>query len=210
MAKRKKTTRRKSSTGRKGTATRARVRRAPIAMSATGTLAEAPESAVAEPVEGSAQLGPAAALPARPLHGSEPGADALSTLMAEPGPVPAAAAERSQAQIFERLAALLVPYALEMESEMHPRIGYCLKAHSRSTKRQVHFGAVQVLPDGVAFHLFPLYAHPELLKDASPELFTRMRGQTCFHFAELDERTLAELGELTRRGFECFLADGMA
>lgn len=209
MAKRKKATRRKSSNGRKGSATRSRGRRAPSAPISMGAVAEAPpEQAVAEPVEGSAQLGPAPALPANPPR-HEHGAPALSALMAEPAPT-AAAAERSQAQTFERLAALLVPYALEMESEMHPRIGYCLKAHSRSTKRQVHFGAVQVLPDGVAFHLFPLYAHPELLKDASPELFTRMRGQTCFHFADLDERTLAELGELTRRGFECFLADGMA
>jgi hypothetical protein len=38
-------------------------------------------------------------------------------------------------QIYETLAALLVPYARRMESEMHPKIGFCLKAKSANTGR---------------------------------------------------------------------------
>ena len=34
----------------------------------------------------------------------------------------------TMAQLYEALAALLVPYARKMESEMHPKIGFCLKA----------------------------------------------------------------------------------
>lgn len=115
----------------------------------------------------------------------------------------------SQAQIYEMLAALLVPYARRMESEMHPKIGFCLKAKSARTGRETHFGAVQALPDGVAFHLFPLYAHPDLLEGVSPELFTRLRGKTCFHFESLHAGQLAELAQLTHAGFERFLADGV-
>jgi hypothetical protein len=218
MAKRKKATSRKKSTRRKSSGVRSRARSGRVA------VADAPAQ---EPVEGGARLGPPPALPASPVApalpaprlGEHDGEQALNALLADvsaapapaPPPPPARTEEAlTQAQIYERLAALLVPYAMEMESEMHPRIGYCLKARSRKTGREVHFGAVQALPDGVAYHLFPLYGHPELLSGASPELFTRMRGQTCFHFAEIENVTLAELATLTRRGFECFLADGMA
>jgi hypothetical protein len=218
MAKRKKATSRKKSTRRKGSGVRSRARSGRVA------VADAPAP---EPVEGSARLGPAPALPASGIapaqpaprlgeHDGEHAGSALNALLADvsaaPAPPPPVRVEEAltQAQIYERLAALLVPYAMEMESEMHPRIGYCLKARSRKTGREVHFGAVQALPDGVVYHLFPLYGHPELLSGASPELFTRMRGQTCFHFAEIESVTLAELATLTRRGFECFLADGMA
>ena len=116
----------------------------------------------------------------------------------------------TQAQIYETLAALLVPYARRMESEMHPKLGFCLKARSARTGREAHFGGVQALADGVAFHLFPLYAHPELLESASPGLFNRMRSKTHFHFEQLDAGLVDELMQLTRAGFECFLADGMA
>jgi len=115
----------------------------------------------------------------------------------------------SLTQIYETLAALLVPYARKMESEMHPKIGFCLKAKSARTGRETHFGAVQVLPDCVAYHLFPLYAHPDLLKNVSPELHSRLRSQTCFHFETLHAGLVAELAELTHAGFERFLADGV-
>jgi len=124
-------------------------------------------------------------------------------------PVQQLPAGLSLTQIYETLAALLVPYARKMESEMHPKIGFCLKARSARTGRETHFGAVQVLPDCVAYHLFPLYGHPDLLKSVSPELHSRMRSATCFHFATLHAALVAELAELTNAGFEAFVADGV-
>lgn len=115
----------------------------------------------------------------------------------------------SQSQIYETLAALLVPYARKMESEWHPKIGFCLKAKSARTGRETHFGAVQALPDGVAYHLFPLYGHPDLIEGLSPDLFNRMRGKTCFHFDSLNAGLVAELAQLTHAGFERFVADGV-
>jgi len=134
---------------------------------------------------------------------SEPAPPAPPTPQAEPG------MELSQSQIYETLAALLVPYARRMESEMHPKIGFCLKVKSARTGRETHFGAVQALPDGVAFHLFPLYGHPDLLEGISPDLFNRMRGKTCFHFETLHAGLVAELAQLTHAGFERFLGDGV-
>ncbi len=126
-----------------------------------------------------------------------------------PAPAPGSSETLSMAQIYETLAALLVPYARKMESEMHPKIGFCLKAKSARTGRETHFGAVQALPDGVAFHLFPLYGHPDLLENVSPDLFNRLRGKTCFHFESLHAGLVAELAQLTHAGFERFLTDGV-
>ncbi len=49
----------------------------------------------------------------------------------------------------------------------------------------------------------------DLLENVTPELFTRMRGKTCFHFESLHAGLLAELAELTHAGFERFLSDGV-
>jgi len=148
--------------------------------------------------------------PPRPPEPGHPSAPSKPLSYAEEAAFPPAPHElTNHTQIYETLAALLVPYARKMESEMHPKIGFCLKVKSARTGRETHFGAVQTLPDGVAFHLFPLYAHPDLLEGISPELFTRMRGQTCFHFETLDAGLVAELAQLTHAGFERFLADGV-
>jgi hypothetical protein len=112
-------------------------------------------------------------------------------------------------QIYETLAALLVPYARRMESEMHPKIGFCLKERSKRTGRETHFGAVQVLQDGVAYHLFALYSHPTLVANASPELACRLRGPTSFHFASIHAALVAELAALTHACYEQFVADGV-
>lgn len=124
-------------------------------------------------------------------------------------PAPAPEAPLTMAQIYEALAALLVPYARKLESEMHPKIGFCLKAKNPRTGRESHFGAVQALADGVAYHLFPLYGHPELLDGLQPEVFNRLRSKTHFHFEALDAGILAELSQLTHRAFECFVSEGM-
>src|SRR5262245_56257474 len=117
--------------------------------------------------------------PSGPAPGPAPGA--------APGPAPVQpVAEQSLSKVFETLAAILVPYARTMESEMHPKIGYCLKIPaSGRTGRETHFGGVQLLDDGVEFHLFPLYAHPELLNGCSVTLTNCMRGKTCFHIDRL-------------------------
>ena len=133
----------------------------------------------------------------------------LAEVLPQPPPLVAPGETLTLTQIYETLAALLVPYARKMESEMHPKIGFCLKARSAKNGRETHFGAVQVLPDCVAYHLFPLYAHPDLLKNVSPELHSRLRSQTCFHFETLHAGMVAELAELTHAGFERFVADGV-
>ncbi|HEX6884789.1 MAG TPA: hypothetical protein VF530_15550 [Planctomycetota bacterium] len=231
MAKRKKSKGKRSTQPRKsGTK-----RRAKGAAGAQALLPEQSQLFTTPAASPGSSLEPAPALPERkkgPTRGGKP-TTSTHELLAEvptprrpavaapraktpaPRPAPKAAprpapdAPMSMAQIYETLAALLVPYARRMESEMHPKIGFCLKAKNARTGRETHFGAVQALPDGVAYHLFPLYGHPDLLSGVSPELANKLRGQTCFHFDSLHAGLVAELAQLTNAGFERFLTDGV-
>jgi hypothetical protein len=114
----------------------------------------------------------------------------------------------TQAQVYETLAALFVPYARKMESEWHPKIGYCLKARNEKNGREAHFCAVQTMEEGVAYHLFPLYGHPEHLQSVGPLVSSRLATQTCFFFTEINAAVVAELAHLTHLCFESFMADG--
>jgi hypothetical protein len=56
----------------------------------------------------------------------------------------------------------------------------------------------------VSFHHIGVYARPDLLKGVSKELKARMQGKSCFNFTSADPALLAELEDLTVRGFEAF------
>lgn len=66
------------------------------------------------------------------------------------------------------------------------------------TKQPGWFGTVTIKKSYVAYHLMPLYTHPELAADISPELAKRKQGKTCFNFARADEPLFAELAHLTK------------
>lgn len=66
------------------------------------------------------------------------------------------------------------------------------------TKQLGWFGTVTIKKTYVAYHLMPLYAHPELAGEISPELAKRKQGKTCFNFARCDEALFKELSRLTK------------
>lgn len=114
-------------------------------------------------------------------------------------------------ELFESLAAILVPYARLFESEMHPRIGYCLKAkHGERQQKELYFGGVQLHQDHVSFHLFLLYSYPDLEQGLSPGLRHCLHGKTSFLFEPgVDPALFAELERLTRTCFERFRSEGL-
>ncbi len=67
------------------------------------------------------------------------------------------------------------------------------------TKQPGWFGTVTIKKTYVAVHLIPLYVHPELGSDISPELAKRRQGKSCFNFAGADETLFAELNALMIR-----------
>jgi hypothetical protein len=74
----------------------------------------------------------------------------------------------------------------------------------RSQGKDVWFGAVQTRKNYVSYHLMAVYAFPELLAGASPELKKRMQGKSCFNFKAVDEKLFKELARLTDKGYRRF------
>jgi hypothetical protein len=59
--------------------------------------------------------------------------------------------------------------------------------------KPIFFGMVKIGAGKVAFHLMPVYEHPSLLANISPELKKRMQGKSCFNFNRIEPTLLKEL-----------------
>ncbi len=77
------------------------------------------------------------------------------------------------------------------------------KVIDKKTRQPGWFGAVTVKKSYVAYHLMPLYAHPELAEGISAELSKRRQGKTCFNFSRVDETLFAEIRLLTKCCANC-------
>lgn len=111
--------------------------------------------------------------------------------------------------IFERLKAVLEPYADEMIVRQDTDDTFYLD--TRTTMRNgkpLFFGSVRVSKSYVSFHLMPVYVFPDLLDDIG-DLRKRMQGKSCFNFRSLDDEQVEALTALTRAGYEMYRDAGM-
>ncbi|MGJ8572835.1 MAG: hypothetical protein ACSHXI_19280 [Hoeflea sp.] len=70
------------------------------------------------------------------------------------------------------------------------------------------FGGVEINKRYVSAHLMPVYVHPDLLINLSPDLRKRMQGKSCFNFRQPDQPLFDELDELIKLGMARFDEDG--
>jgi hypothetical protein len=106
---------------------------------------------------------------------------------------------------FEKLKAILKPYEKKLIVVHDTDKNYYLDTkYLMKNKQRVFFAAVRIGKAYVSFHLMPVYACPDLLKDLSPELKKRMQGKSCFNFNRVDDKLFRELKKLTRSGFDKF------
>src|SRR6266404_6979885 len=102
---------------------------------------------------------------------------------------------------FEKLKTILKPYEAKLIVVHDTDNNYYLDtSHVMKNKQRLFFAAVRAGKAYVSFHLMPVYASPDLLKDMSPELRKRMQGKSCFNFKEVDKKLFAELKVLTKDG----------
>jgi hypothetical protein len=101
--------------------------------------------------------------------------------------------------IFNRLKTILTPYAANMVVTEDSDHSYYLNTqHIMKNKKPLFFAAVRIGKAYVSFHLMPVYAFPDLMKNVSPGLRKRMQGKSCFNFTHLDEPLFQELEALTQ------------
>jgi hypothetical protein len=111
-------------------------------------------------------------------------------------------------EVFDRLKSIIEPYAREFHVTYDSPEGYGVDmAPEGQRDPTTWFAGVRLGKAYVSYYLMPVYVEPSLLDDISPELRRRMQGKSCFNFKAVDDRLLAELAELTRRGYQLSTGD---
>ena len=98
-----------------------------------------------------------------------------------------AATERDFDAVFDRLKAILQPYAPKMHISADDANWYGVDLAPEAERNPTTwFGAVRRGKRYVSIYLMPVYVDPGLLDDASPALRKRMQGKSCFNFNKVD------------------------
>jgi hypothetical protein len=109
---------------------------------------------------------------------------------------------------FQGLRKILKPYDAKLRVTKDGPGGYMSESKSiRYQGKPVMFAAI-TSKSYVAFHLFPMYMFPDLLKGISPELKKSMQGKTCWNFKRAEEPLFTELGGLVDASFRRFAEFG--
>ena len=109
---------------------------------------------------------------------------------------------------FQGLRKILKPYDKKLRVLKDDPGDYMSESKSlRYRGKPVMFASI-TSKSYVAFHLFPVYMFPALLKEISPELKKRMQGKTCWNFKKVEEPLFAELGGLVEASFQRFAEVG--
>ena len=116
------------------------------------------------------------------------------------------------ATVFAALRAILAKHAgaLVVKHDVPGRYYLDTRMPHPRNKQPMFFGAAVIMKSYVSFHLMPVYAYPELLEQASPELRKRMQGKSCFNFKTTEPALFRELATLAGEGLKRFRATGLA
>ncbi|MBN8658575.1 MAG: hypothetical protein J0M11_22760 [Anaerolineae bacterium] len=110
--------------------------------------------------------------------------------------------------VFKHLKAILTPYAKTMTVKQDTDNAFYLDAsYSEKWKKELYFGSVHIKKNYVSFYFMPVYMHPDLLKDISPDLKKHMQGKSCFNFKTVEKSLFDELKTLVKQGHERFLRE---
>ena len=107
--------------------------------------------------------------------------------------------------VFRELRAILEPMGSELVINQDTPSAYYVDTPGVVIRgKPVFFALVRLGKNYVSYHLMPVYASPDLQKQISPALRTRMPGKSCFNFTHSDPAAFSELARLTRAGLERF------
>jgi hypothetical protein len=120
------------------------------------------------------------------------------------------AAKQDFAPTFAALRDILRKYERHLVVKGDGPAVYMLATRARTrTGTEIYFGGARIGKAYVSFHLFSVYACPDLLAGVPKELLARMQGKSCFNFKTVDAGQLRMLEAITRAGFERFRKEGM-
>lgn len=122
--------------------------------------------------------------------------------------MPASSTKQKKAEFaatFARLRKILAPFSKRVRVTADTSTAYMTDSLTLTYKgKPMFFAGVRLGKSYISYYLMPVYCFPELLKEASPDLKKRMQGKSCFYFTSADDPAIAELGPLTKAGFDRF------
>jgi hypothetical protein len=71
-----------------------------------------------------------------------------------------------------------------------------------------YFASIQEKPKDVRFYFFPIYTHAQDFQLSSP-VKKCLKGKSCFHLKNLEEKEINEIREMIRKGLELYKKDGL-
>ena len=111
--------------------------------------------------------------------------------------------------VFAKLKPLLEAYSAKLDCITNtPEVYYLNTRHLAENNKPMFFASVQIKKAYVSVYLMPVYCHPELLDDISPELQKRMQGKSCFNFKSVDAELFQQLKTLVAKSAQCYQALG--
>jgi len=113
------------------------------------------------------------------------------------------------AAVYAQLHKILAPYSTNLDTKKDDESElYVDTKHIQKNKKPLFFGAVQIKKSYVSFHLMPVYMKPDLLASVSPELKSRMQGNSYFNFSVVEPTLIKELTALTKASYTSYKEQG--
>ncbi|HEX6916005.1 MAG TPA: hypothetical protein VF145_12240 [Chitinophagaceae bacterium] len=73
---------------------------------------------------------------------------------------------------------------------------------------ELFFAGVLVQKGYVGFYFFPIYVHPDLKSELSPDLLKKLKGKTCFHIKKIDPETKTHINDALKKGYSLYKNKG--
>ena len=113
-------------------------------------------------------------------------------------------------EIYQALRLILKQHEAKLNGVKDSDSEFYVNSKVTENGKAVFFSMVKASKAKVAFHLMPVYCHPELLEEISDDLRKRMQGKSCFNFTKVDRELFEELQLLTNRGLDALERAGKA
>ena len=111
--------------------------------------------------------------------------------------------------LFERVSAILDDYTppLQKRQSSSTAAEYAGTREVMQGRKKVdghYFASLQVKPRDLRFYFFPVYTHADSYPDIPAKLQKCLKGKSCFHLKNIEERDLKDLAEMIEHGVNLY------
>ena len=71
-------------------------------------------------------------------------------------------------------------------------------------RSEVYFASIIIQKSYVGFYFMPVYSDPEIKEFFPPELLSLLKGKSCFHIKQLDDKLLEQVRKVLQEGFALY------